>query len=112
MAEREAMRARSARPAPHVSAAATVAEPLVERVLALQQRAGNRATGATLERRLARQVVTIGEVTIEGAPWTDEQSKAIQRELRRLRLYAKGVDGIIGRKTLAEAVRLLQSARS
>jgi hypothetical protein len=96
MAAREAVRAGRARPAVPAGAAATVAEPLVERVLALQRRAGNRATGATLERRLARQVVTIGEVTIEGAPWTDEQSKAIQRELRRLRLYAKGIDGIIG----------------
>jgi hypothetical protein len=62
-------------------------------IIGLQRSAGNRATSALI---LARQVVTIPEVTITGEPTDKEQIKAIQRQLRRLRLYEKGIDGISG----------------
>jgi hypothetical protein len=65
-------------------------------ILAMQRSAGNRATGALLTRILAREPVTLPEVTVEGTPWKGEPVKAVQRELRRLRLYSKGVDGIPG----------------
>jgi hypothetical protein len=45
---------------------------------------------------LARQPVTIREVTVEGQAPNRDELKAIQRELRRLRLYSKGIDGIEG----------------
>jgi hypothetical protein len=67
-------------------------------ILALQRAAGNAATGVLLRRMLARQsaVVDVPEVQIEGTPWTTDDTKAIQRELRRLRLYGKAIDGIVG----------------
>ena len=65
-------------------------------ILTVQRSAGNRATGALLTRILARQPVTLPEVTVEGTPWKGERVKAVQRELRRLRLYSKGIDGIPG----------------
>jgi hypothetical protein len=68
----------------------------VSGVLALQRRAGNQATTALLGRTLARQVITLPEIEIEGEPLTKDDIKAIQRELQRLRLYAKGIDGIMG----------------
>jgi hypothetical protein len=71
-----------------VRSAATRADAL----LALQRSAGNRAVGAMLQ----RQPVTIAEVTVEGQAPDREQMRAIQRELRRLRLYSKGIDGIEG----------------
>src|SRR5205807_2703258 len=62
-------------------------------ILALQRSAGNRAvTGMILQ----RQPVEIPEVTVVGEPTDREQMKAIQRELRRLRLYSAGIDGIEG----------------
>jgi hypothetical protein len=64
-------------------------------LMALQRSAGNQATAALVDRVLARQI-TLPEVEIEGEPLTKDQIKAIQRELRRLRLYAKGIDGIMG----------------
>jgi hypothetical protein len=65
-------------------------------LLELQRSAGNRATGTLVTRLLAREPVTLPEVTVEGSPWKGEPVKAIQRELRRLRLYSKGIDGVPG----------------
>jgi hypothetical protein len=48
-----------------------------------------------VKRVLARQI-TLPEIEIVGEPLTKDQIKAIQRELRRLRLYALGIDGIMG----------------
>jgi hypothetical protein len=62
-------------------------------ILGLQRRVGNRAVRAML---LQRQPAQIAEVTITGEPTDRERTKAIQRELRRLRLYSKGIDGIEG----------------
>jgi hypothetical protein len=65
-------------------------------ILTMQRSAGNRATGALLTQILARQPVTLKEVTVEGSPPKRESVKSLQRELRRLRLYSKAIDGIPG----------------
>jgi hypothetical protein len=67
-------------------------------VLGLQRAAGNAASGALVAGVLARQGITLEEVTIEGATPAQRVDKirAIQRELRRLRLYSLRIDGIEG----------------
>jgi hypothetical protein len=77
--------ARSRVPAP--------ANARTDAILSLQRRAGNRAVQTML---LQRQPVEIAEVSVTGEPTDPERTKAIQRELRRLRLYSKGIDGIEG----------------
>ena len=61
----------------------------VAQVLRLQRAVGNRATRQVL----ARDPVTLSEITVEGTAWKEESVKAVQTELTRLRLYDKGVDG-------------------
>jgi hypothetical protein len=65
----------------------------VEQTLRLQRTAGNRATRALLRRTLARDEITVGEVTVQGTAWKEDSVKAVQTELTRLRLYDKGIDG-------------------
>jgi hypothetical protein len=60
----------------------------IQQLLRLQRTAGNRAT-----RRLIARDVTLPEITIEGTPWKEDNVKAVQTELTRLRLYDKGIDG-------------------
>src|SRR5947199_8607357 len=60
-----------------------------ERSLRLQRTAGNRATRVLL----ARDPVTLAEVTVQGTAWKEDSVKAVQTELTRLRLYDKGIDG-------------------
>src|SRR5262249_49343752 len=79
---------------PVVQAPRSVATPpRAKAILALQRHAGNRAVSAML---LQRQPVELSEVTVTGEATDREEMKAIQRELRRLRLYSKGIDGIEG----------------
>jgi hypothetical protein len=63
-------------------------------VLALQRTIGNAAVGKLFRQvagPLADVIPDVGSNT-----WTKAEIKAIQRELRRMRLYDKGLDGIIG----------------
>jgi hypothetical protein len=85
--------ATSERPPAPPAGRATAASTRTDAILALQRSAGNRATRALI---LQRQPVTIPEVTVVGEPTDRDQMRAIQRELRRLRLYSKGIDGIEG----------------
>jgi hypothetical protein len=71
-------------------------------VLQLQALAGNRSVNALLARAsLQRQVgTTLGELLpIPYEWWSEDEVKAVQKELRRLRLYSKGLDGDLGRFT-------------
>ncbi len=72
------------------------AAPLpAEALLALQRTAGN----ASVARLLGRQPATL-DAPADQLPyqtWTKPDVKPIQRELRRLRLYNLGLDGIIGK---------------
>ena len=89
-------------------APATEAEPAAEvkvdaradptGILALQRTIGNAAVSRLLQRRVTE--------TTEGAPaatgsdaWTETEIRAIQREIRRLRLYDITIDGVLGRGT-------------
>jgi hypothetical protein len=70
-------------------------------LLALQRTIGNAAVGRLLQRRVT--MTTEGEVPPPAATgadaWTEDEIRAIQREIRRLRLYDITVDGILGRGT-------------
>jgi hypothetical protein len=64
-------------------------------LLALQHSVGN----AGVARMLARQAATLEEAPAD-APylaWPKDEVRPIQRELRRLRLYNLGIDGILGK---------------
>jgi len=82
-----------------------------EGLLALQRTAGNAATGRMLNRLLARQTAQAAQDAEQDAltgpdNWTKDELKSIQRELRRLRLYSRLIDGIYGfgtRQGLIEA---------
>ena len=64
-------------------------------ILALQRTIGNAAVGRLLQRRVTE--TTESGPTVTGADaWTEEEIRAIQREIRRLRLYDITVDGILG----------------
>jgi hypothetical protein len=65
-------------------------------LLALQSTIGN----AEVARMLARQPATLEEAPPADAPylaWPKEEVRPIQRELKRLRLYNLGIDGILGK---------------
>ena len=72
------------------------AAPLpAEALLALQRTAGN----ASVARLLGRQPATL-DAPADQLPyqtWTKPEIRPIQRELRRLRLYNLGLDGILGK---------------
>jgi hypothetical protein len=86
-------------PAPEAPAAQVLrGASRIDSVLALQRTIGNAATG----RLLARQPV----VDAPPAPassavdsWSENEIKAVQRQLRRLRLYDLLIDGDLGRFT-------------
>jgi hypothetical protein len=79
--------------APEAPAAAKLADPTG--VLALQRTIGNAAVGRLLQRRVT--ATTEGGPTATGSDaWTEGEIRAIQREIRRLRLYDITVDGIMG----------------
>jgi hypothetical protein len=70
----------------------------VEALLALQRTIGNAATGAYL----ARQAVDAPAAPAAGTAsdsWTEGEIRAVQRQLRRLRLYDLLIDGDLGRFT-------------
>jgi hypothetical protein len=65
-------------------------------LLSLQRSVGN----AGVARMLARQPAVVEEPVAADAPykaWTKDQVRPIQRELKRLRLYDLGVDGVLGK---------------
>jgi hypothetical protein len=68
-------------------------------LLALQRGAGNAAVARFVESKRAGET----EQTTDGQPlapyyaWTKEEVRPIQRELKRLRLYKLGLDGILGK---------------
>jgi hypothetical protein len=67
-------------------------------LLALQGGVGNRAATAWLTRQPATVVeedAPAAEAPYKG--WTKEEVRPIQRELRRLRLYNLGIDGVLGK---------------
>jgi hypothetical protein len=70
-------------------------------LLALQRSIGNAAVGRLLQRRIT--MTTEGEVPAPAATgyaaWTEDEIRAIQRELTRLRLYNLTVDGDLGHRT-------------
>jgi hypothetical protein len=68
---------------------------LVESVLALQRTIGNAATVALLARQPA--AAPQAPAPSVAVPWTVDETKAIQRQLRRLRLYDLLIDGDLGR---------------
>lgn len=70
----------------------------LESVLALQRTIGNRATVALLARQPAA-VLQEPAPSDATKPWTKDEIKAIQRQLRRLRLYDLLIDGDLGRFT-------------
>ena len=72
-------------------------DSLVESVLALQRTIGNAATGAYL----ARQATAAAQAPPSNAAdsWTMDEIRAVQRQLRRLRLYDLLIDGRLGRFT-------------
>jgi hypothetical protein len=63
--------------------------PAVEHLLGLQRTLGNAGVGAILARQEAPAFRS----------WSEDEVRAIQRELRRLRLYDRGIDGDLGRYT-------------
>src|SRR5215470_16178511 len=67
----------------------------IESLLALQRTIGNAATG----RLLARQPATDAPPSSAVDSWTENEIKAVQRQLRRLRLYDLLIDGDLGRFT-------------
>ena len=93
----DATRTEEARVAPALS------RPLDEAsLLELQALAGNRSVNALLRRAsLQRQVgTTLQELLpIPYEWWSEDEVKAVQKELKRLRLYSKGLDGDLGRFT-------------
>jgi hypothetical protein len=76
------------------AAAAALLRPAsaVAGVLALQRSIGNAGTNAVLARWPA-----FAPVAETSATWTEDEIKAVQRELKRLRLYDLSVDGDLGR---------------
>jgi hypothetical protein len=71
-------------------------------ILELQSLAGNRSVNsllarATLQREVATAVRELLPIPYEW--WSEDEVKAVQKELRRLRLYSKGLDGDLGRFT-------------
>ena len=65
-------------------------------LLALQRSLGN----VGVARLLARQPATLEEPPTADKPylaWTKDEVRPIQKELRRMRLYNLGVDGILGK---------------
>ena len=77
---------------------APVAAPALASLLQLQRSAGN----ASVARLLARQPApvdappeTAGEQPYK--TWTKDEVRPIQRELKRLRLYNLGLDGVLGK---------------
>jgi len=96
-----------ARPQTHGRARrrAAVLRSAEETILGLQRAAGN-AGVATLLRQTPTTTTTTGPAAqaaggdLLPAPpelWSEDEIKDIQRQLRRLRLYSLGVDGILGR---------------
>jgi hypothetical protein len=83
---------------PDAEAAAPAALPRLDPtgILLLQRTIGNTAVG----RLLQRQAAPAAAPSATGADgWTEDEIRAIQREIRRLRLYDITVDGILGRGT-------------
>jgi hypothetical protein len=74
---------------------AATAPPLVSHLLDLQRTLGNAGVG----RILSRQETATAEPAAAYESWTDREVRAIQRELRRLRLYDLSIDGDLGRMT-------------
>jgi len=66
-------------------------------VIRLQTLAGNRQVNALLQRETAIAVRELLPVPYEW--WSEDEVKGVQKELRRLRLYSKGLDGDFGRFT-------------
>ncbi len=99
MGARELAASVEAEAAPAATPAAPEAQLGAAAILALQRTIGNAAVGRLLQRRVT--------MTTEGPPpaatgadsWTEDEVRAIQRELRRLRLYDVTIDGILGRGT-------------
>ena len=98
MGERELAQAVEADSEP-AAAAAPGAQLGAASILALQRTIGNAAVGRLLQRHVT--------MTTEGPPpaatgadsWSEDEVRAIQRELRRLRLYDVTIDGVLGRGT-------------
>ena len=71
--------------------------PAVASLLELQRTAGN----ASVARLLARQPAPVDAPEAAGEQlfktWTKDEVRPIQRELRRLRLYNLGLDGVLGK---------------
>jgi hypothetical protein len=66
-------------------------------VIRLQSLAGNQSVNALLQRQQATAVRELLPVPYEW--WSEDEVKAVQKQLRRLRLYSKGIDGDLGRFT-------------
>jgi hypothetical protein len=66
-------------------------------LLRLQSLAGNQSVNALLQRQTATAVRELLPIPYEW--WSKDEVKAVQKELRRLRLYSKGLDGDFGRFT-------------
>lgn len=66
-------------------------------LMQLQALAGNRSVNALLQRQVASAVRELLPIPYEW--WSEDEVKAVQRELRQLRLYSKGIDGDLGRFT-------------
>jgi len=66
-------------------------------VIRLQTLAGNRQVNALLQRETATAVRELLPIPYEW--WSEDEVKGVQKELRRLRLYSKGLDGDFGRFT-------------
>lgn len=92
MSAREHAPSPEAEAAPEAPAAAKLADPTG--VLALQWTIGNAAVGRLLQRRVTA-TTEAGPTATGSDAWTEDEIRAIQREIRRLRLYDITVDGIM-----------------
>ena len=70
--------------------------PALHPLLALQSAIGNHAVARYVDTRRAEET-TDGQPLAPYYAWTKEEVRPIQRELKRLRLYKLGLDGILGK---------------
>ena len=96
MSTREHAPSPEAEAAPEAAPAVRLGDPTG--ILALQRTIGNAAVGRLLQRQVT--ATTEGAAPPAGSDgWTEDEIRAIQREIRRLRLYDITIDGILGRGT-------------
>jgi hypothetical protein len=95
---RAPLQEQSESPAPESIAQVLRGPSRLESVLALQRSIGNAATARLLARQPAPPE-TVAPPSTTAESWTEDEIRAVQRQLRRLRLYDLLIDGDLGRFT-------------